>query len=90
MSTIISLYVASIKEFVRDRATIFWTLAFPLIFIVLFGVIFNGGGAPNYKVGIVNEDSGTVGQTLIDSQKIDSSFSAAGASAQALRPPRGG
>ena len=69
MSTIISLYVASIKEFVRDRATIFWTLAFPLVFIVLFGVIYNGGSAPNYKVGIVNEDSGTVGQTLIDSFK---------------------
>jgi ABC-2 type transport system permease protein len=69
MSTIFSLYVASIKEFVRDRATIFWTLAFPLIFIVLFGVIFNGGSAPNYKVGIANEDSGTVGQALINSFK---------------------
>ena len=54
MATIFSLYVASIKEFVRDRATIFWTLAFPLLFIVLFGVIFNGGSSPNYTVGLVN------------------------------------
>src|SRR6185312_927698 len=64
MATIFSLYVASIKEFVRDRATIFWTLAFPLLFIVLFGVIFNGNNAPNYTVGLVNEDTGQVGQTL--------------------------
>ncbi len=64
MATIFSLYVASIKEFVRDRATIFWTLAFPLLFIVLFGVIFNGGSSPNYTVGLVNEDNGQVGQTL--------------------------
>jgi ABC-2 type transport system permease protein len=64
MATIFSLYVASIKEFVRDRATIFWTLAFPLLFIVLFGVIFNGNSAPNYTVGLVNEDTGQVGQTL--------------------------
>ena len=28
----------------RDRAALFWTLAFPLIFIVMFGFIFQGGG----------------------------------------------
>jgi ABC-2 type transport system permease protein len=69
MSTIFTLYIASIKEFVRDRATIFWTLAFPLIFILLFGVIFNGGGSPNYTVGMVNEDSGPVGQALMSTFK---------------------
>lgn len=69
MSTIFNLYTASIKEFVRDRATIFWTLAFPLLFIVLFGVIFNGGGSPNYTVGIVNEDTGPVGQSLTSAFK---------------------
>lgn len=73
MATIRNLYIASIKEFVRDRATIFWTLAFPLLFILLFGVIFNGGGSPNYTVGIVNEDNGPVGQTLSASfKRIDS------------------
>jgi ABC-2 type transport system permease protein len=37
------LTVANIKTFVRDRAALFWTLAFPLIFVVLFGSIFTGG-----------------------------------------------
>jgi ABC-2 type transport system permease protein len=74
MSTIFSLYVASIKEFVRDRATIFWTLAFPLIFIVLFGVIFNGGSSPNYTVGLVNEDNGAVSQGLVTAFKQVPSF----------------
>ena len=58
MSTIFSLYFANLKEFMRDRGAIIWTLAFPLIFIVLFGVIFGGNSAPNYTVGIVNEDNG--------------------------------
>lgn len=70
MPTIFNLYIASIKEFVRDRATIFWTLAFPLIFILLFGVIFNGGGSPNYTVGMVNEDNGPVGQALASAFKL--------------------
>lgn len=75
MNTIRSLYVASIKEFMRDRAAIIWTLAFPLIFIVLFGVIFNGNGSsPNYTVGLVNEDNGPVSQQLVSVFKEVPSF----------------
>ncbi len=74
MNTIGSLYVASIKEFMRDRAAIIWTLAFPLIFIVLFGVIFNGNSAPNYTVGLVNEDNGPVSQQLVSVFKQVPSF----------------
>jgi ABC-2 type transport system permease protein len=64
MSTVLSLYRASIKEFVRDRAALFWTFAFPVIFIVLFGLIFSGNNSPSYTVGLVNEDGGAVGNTL--------------------------
>ena len=43
MNALLLLTVANIKSFVRDRAALFWTLAFPLIFIFLFGAIFTGG-----------------------------------------------
>lgn len=65
MGTVFSLYIASVKEFIRDRAAMFWTLAFPILFIVLFGIIFSGGGSTNYTVGLVNEDNGPVGQQLV-------------------------
>jgi ABC-2 type transport system permease protein len=64
MSTVLSLYRASIKEFVRDRSALFWTFAFPVIFIVLFGLIFSGNSSPSYTVGLVNEDGGAVGNAL--------------------------
>ncbi len=64
MPTVFSLYVANMKEFVRDRAALFWTFAFPIFFIVLFGAIFSGGGSTSYNVGLVNEDGGPVGATL--------------------------
>ena len=51
-----SLTVANLKSFVRDRAAVFWTLAFPVIFIVLFGTIFAGGGTPEYTIAWVDED----------------------------------
>ncbi|HEY7849308.1 MAG TPA: ABC transporter permease [Ktedonobacterales bacterium] len=64
MSTVLSLYVANMKEFIRDRAALFWTFAFPIFFIVIFGLIFSGSGSPSYTVGLVNEDGGPVGSTL--------------------------
>src|SRR2546423_14348606 len=43
MRPLLLLTVANMKSFLRDRAALFWTLAFPLIFVVLFGSIFSGG-----------------------------------------------
>jgi ABC-2 type transport system permease protein len=43
MRALLLLTAANIKSFTRDRAALFWTLAFPLIFIFLFGSIFSGG-----------------------------------------------
>lgn len=64
MSTVLNLYIANMKEFIRDRAAIFWTFAFPIVFIVLFGAIFSGSGSPSYTVGLVNEDGGPVAASL--------------------------
>lgn len=64
MSTVLSLYVANMKEFVRDRAALFWTFAFPIFFIVLFGWIFAGNSSVTYNVGLVNQDGGRVSAQL--------------------------
>lgn len=47
--------VANIRSFYRDRASLFWTLAFPVIFVVLFGSIFSGG-TTRFTVGWVDQD----------------------------------
>ena len=57
MKALLSLTRANLKSFVRDRAALFWTIAFPVIFIVLFGTLFSGGGSPDYKIGWVDLDS---------------------------------
>ena len=49
------LVVANYKSFFRDRAALFWTIAFPLVFIILFGLIFSGGGGKP-SVGVVDLD----------------------------------
>ena len=53
MHALLALTLANIRSYVRDRAALFWTLAFPLVFIVMFGLIFQGGGgaAPDPRLG---------------------------------------
>ncbi len=56
MRALISLTIANIRSFVRDRAAIFWTLAFPILFVVLFGSIFSGNGPSSFDIGWVDQD----------------------------------
>jgi ABC-2 type transport system permease protein len=56
MKPLLALTVANIKSYVRDRAALFWTLAFPLIFIFMFGFIFQGGGGGGLTLAWADED----------------------------------
>lgn len=56
MHALTVLTVANIRSFVRDRAALFWTLAFPIVFVLLFGTIFSGTGTSSVKMGWVDED----------------------------------
>ena len=55
MKSFLSLLNAGFREFVRDRMAVFWTLAFPILFIVIFGLIFSDQHASAYPVGVVLE-----------------------------------
>jgi ABC-2 type transport system permease protein len=59
------LTVANIKSFVRDRAALFWTLAFPLIFVFLFGSIFSGGDSSR-TIGFADVDGTPASAQLHD------------------------
>ncbi len=50
MTAYTALTRAGYKAYVRDRTTLFFTFAFPLLFLAIFGLIFRGqtvaGGLP--------------------------------------------
>lgn len=56
MAALRALTIANIRSYTRDRAAVFWTLAFPLIFIFLFGSIFSSSSANKLKLGWSDED----------------------------------
>lgn len=56
------LVSANAKDIIRDRMSIFWYVAFPLTFILIFGLIFGRDqNSTRYNVGLVVEDKGTLG-----------------------------
>jgi ABC-2 type transport system permease protein len=55
MRTFVRLTIANLRSFARDRAGLFWTVAFPVTFMLLFGAIFSGGGS-KVDVGWVDLD----------------------------------
>jgi ABC-2 type transport system permease protein len=55
MRALAALSRANLRSFVRDRAALFWTLAFPIVFVILFGTIFSGGGS-DYQLAWVDQD----------------------------------
>ena len=56
MRGLATLTAANIRTFTRDRAALFWTVAFPLIFVLMFGFIFQGGGSGSLTVGWADDD----------------------------------
>lgn len=57
MRAFVSLAVAMLKGFFRDRMAFFFAVVFPLMFLVLFGGIFNDQGAPKADIVQVGEVS---------------------------------
>ena len=46
-----------IKRLFRDKVAIFFVFLFPLIFLIIFGSIFNGDTEVSFKVGFINQSS---------------------------------
>lgn len=62
MKGFFQLVGANVKDIIRDRMSIFWFVAFPLLFVFLFGAIFSENQNPTkYSIGLVVEDQGPLG-----------------------------
>jgi ABC-2 type transport system permease protein len=56
VSTLLGLTIANIRSLARDRAALFWTIFFPVMFVFLFGSIFGGSSDTRIAVGFVDQD----------------------------------
>jgi len=67
------LHIAAndLRLMISDKVFFFWTLAFPILFILLFGFLYRGGDTARQKaeLTVVNRDQGRWGAYFLDKVK---------------------
>jgi ABC-2 type transport system permease protein len=59
---------------VRDKGGLFFTFAFPLILMLLFGFIFQDSGSPEYDIHVQDLDTSAMSNNMTDQLRNVSSF----------------
>ena len=57
MRPLLAMVKANLKMSVRNRTALFWNLAFPALFIVIFGAVFGRGMEVEFVVGVAGPPS---------------------------------
>jgi len=59
------LFIRSLKETYRDPLALGFLLAFPLMFMLLFGFAFGSDTIPSYNIGVIDNDNSEMSQGYI-------------------------
>ena len=59
-------FIVSIKTWLRSKGTLFWTLAFPIMLILIFGAIFSGMGDVEYTLHVQDLDDSEMSRGFIE------------------------
>jgi ABC-2 type transport system permease protein len=65
MKIILASFKSDIKTFIRSKGTLFWTLAFPIMLILIFGAIFSGANEIEYELYVQDLDNSELSKILI-------------------------
>lgn len=60
------MFFANIKELIRDREGLFWLIAFPIIFIFIFGIVFSGTDEVNVDIGIIADTQNNLVNQIVE------------------------
>src|SRR6056297_348715 len=74
LQSIKAMTIAFTKRYFRDKVALFFTFAFPLIFLLIFGTIFGGGGSPSFDVVLVNNSSSDFSNEFVDNLESSDIF----------------
>jgi ABC-2 type transport system permease protein len=62
---LITDFKLSVKQWLRSKGTVFWTILFPILLIVIFGAIFSDTGSTEYDLTIQDLDETTSSEDFI-------------------------
>jgi ABC-2 type transport system permease protein len=65
MATFVDLTRAYIRSFLREPSAVVFSFAIPILFIVVFGLLFGNQGTPHYTIGVAQAQSGPNADRLV-------------------------
>lgn len=71
--TVLIFAKISTRRFFRDRAAIFYSIGFPLIFLFVFGSLYSNNSTLSFKVAMINNSNSSFAKTFVstvDKSKI--------------------
>jgi len=66
LGIILASFNADLKSFGRSKGTLFWTLAFPVMLILIFGAIFSGADEAEYELFVIDYDESEMSNLTIN------------------------
>ena len=64
MVTLIKLFWADLKMLTRNRQSLFWSLAFPLMFTIIFGFFFGGSKTTLGTIALINNSDSEIAKSF--------------------------
>ncbi len=64
MKMVLTFLRANFRQFFRDKTSLFFTFAFPAIFMLIFGMIFSKGDSFTANVGLAAPQNSAVSQAM--------------------------
>ncbi len=69
MRAFTAMVKANLKMVVRNRQALFWNLAFPGLFIIIFGTVFGDDAGVNFTVGVAGDTSSALYQGTVSAME---------------------
>ncbi len=69
-----AIFMANVKEYIRDKSALFWFLVFPLVFVFIFGWVFTGSSEAVFNIGVIFHYENEMTERMIDELKSVDSF----------------
>lgn len=68
------VFLANVKEYIRDKTALFWFVAFPLVFVFIFGWVFSGSSEPGFNIGLIINSESELTEQMVEGFKAVDSF----------------
>ena len=71
MRRVLAIVVGALRMWFRSKSTLFWTLAFPILLMLLFGAIFSVSQNPTFGLYVQNQDTANGDPTQLSKMFCD-------------------